>query len=66
MPHPDLSKLTDAEIAEYTRRKLGTCRLYGMTTAEAETAGDGRIARIASNLALKDVRNRRVTPGRTR
>ncbi|MBX5160425.1 hypothetical protein HJB89_25405 [Rhizobium sp. NZLR8] len=66
MPHPDLSKLTNEEIEEYTRRKLANCRLYGLTLLEAETAGDGRIARVASACAIRDVKNRRQRPGSTR
>ncbi|TAW65409.1 hypothetical protein ELI15_14035 [Rhizobium ruizarguesonis] len=64
--NPNLSDLTPGEIDDYFRRREANCQLYGLMSKQAETAGDGRIARIASALALKDVRNRRQLPGRTR
>lgn len=66
MSAPDLSKLTDAEIADYNSRLLSNCMLYGMTVLEAENKGDGLIARVASTCALRDVKNRRLRPGSTR
>ncbi len=66
MKTPDLSKLTDEQIADYNSRLLANCRLYGLTHEEAISKGDGRIARIASTCALNDVKNRRQRPGRTR
>ncbi|MCQ1855836.1 hypothetical protein, partial [Neorhizobium galegae] len=55
------SKLTDAEVAEFNRRQLANCQLYGLNVLEAETKGDGRVARVAAACALNDVRNRRQT-----
>jgi len=62
----DLSNLTDAQFAEYERRYNENLAFYNLTTEEAFKSDNGLIAKIASNLALRDAKDRRQPVWRRR
>ncbi|MBA9034326.1 hypothetical protein [Rhizobium leguminosarum] len=55
----NLANLTKAQAAEFDRRYHANIAIYNLTEVEALKGNGGLIAKVAANVALQDVRNRR-------